>query len=50
MKELKFYEGNIVPEDGTIFVFGSNPEGRHGAGSAAVARKFFGAIYGQGGR
>ena len=48
MKELKFYEGNIVPEDGTIFVFGSNPEGRHGAGSAAAARKFFGAIYGQG--
>ena len=25
MKELKFYEGNIAPEDGTIFVFGSNP-------------------------
>lgn len=48
MKNLKFYEGNIVPEDGTIFVFGSNPEGRHGAGSAAAARKHFGAIYGQG--
>ena len=29
MKELKFYEGNIVPEDGTIFVFGSNPEGMY---------------------
>lgn len=48
MKELKSYKGNIVPEDGTIFVFGSNPEGRHGAGSAAVARKLFGAIYGHG--
>lgn len=48
MKDLKFYTGNIVPEDDTIFVFGSNPEGRHGAGSAAAARKFFGAIYGQG--
>lgn len=48
MKELKSYKGNIVPEEGTIFVFGSNPEGRHGAGSAAVARKLFGAIYGQG--
>lgn len=42
------YEGNITPEDGTIFVFGSNPEGRHGAGSAAVAVKYFGAKYGVG--
>lgn len=33
----KFYEGNITPSDDTIFVFGSNPEGRHGAGSAYVA-------------
>ena len=48
MKELKFYEGNITPEANTIFVFGSNPEGRHGAGSAKVARLQFGAIYGQG--
>ena len=44
----KVYQGNIVPEKDTIFVFGSNPEGRHGAGSAKVARKYFGAIYGQG--
>ena len=29
-------------------MFGSNPEGRHGAGSAKVARERFGAIYGQG--
>jgi hypothetical protein len=42
------YSGNIAPEQGTIFVFGSNPEGRHGAGSAAVAVKFFGAQYGNG--
>lgn len=42
------YSGNITPEQGTIFVFGSNPEGRHGAGSAAVAVKFFGAQYGNG--
>lgn len=46
--KINFYIGNIVPEPDTIFVFGSNPEGRHGAGSAAVARKQFGAIYGQG--
>lgn len=44
----KVYQGNIAPEEGTIFVFGSNPEGRHGAGSAKVAKEQFGAIYGQG--
>ena len=45
---VKFYEGNITPEPNTVFVFGSNPEGRHGAGSAKVAREHFGAIYGKG--
>ena len=45
---MKTYKGNIIPEPDTIFVFGSNPEGRHGAGSARVAREQFGAIYGQG--
>ncbi len=45
---MKTYKGNITPEPDTIFVFGSNPEGRHGAGSAKVAREQFGAIYGQG--
>lgn len=42
------YTGNITPDANTIFVFGSNPEGRHGAGAALVAREQFGAIYGQG--
>ena len=42
------YEGNITPKENVIFVFGSNPEGRHGAGSARVAVNHFGAIYGQG--
>lgn len=45
---MKSYEGNIVPEKDTIFVFGSNPEGRHGAGSARVAVKQFNAEYGNG--
>ena len=45
---MKFYKGNIEPDEKTIFVFGSNPEGRHGAGSAKVAVNKFGAIYGQG--
>ena len=42
------YTGNITPDANTIFVFGSNPQGRHGAGAAKVAREQFGAIYGQG--
>ena len=47
---MKTYKGNITPEPGTIFVFGSNPEGVHGAGSAKVARLQFGAIYGREGK
>lgn len=46
--EPSFYEGNITPDEDTIFVFGSNPEGRHGAGAAKVAREQFGAEYGVG--
>lgn len=42
------YTGNITPDASTIFVFGSNPEGRHGAGAAKIAKEQFGAIYGQG--
>lgn len=30
-----------------VFVFGSNPEGRHGKGAALQARLYHGAIYGQ---
>lgn len=45
---MKYYEGNIKPEQDVIFIFGSNPEGRHGKGAAYVARQFFGAKYGQG--
>lgn len=48
MNIVKYYTGNIIPEENTIFVFGSNPQGRHGAGSAKVAVEQFGAIYGQG--
>ena len=45
---MRYYTGNITPTDNVIFVFGSNPEGRHGAGAAKVARLQYGAIYGQG--
>lgn len=44
----KTYVGLIEKlEPNQIFVFGSNTEGRHGAGAAAVAAKLFGAKYGQ---
>ena len=36
-----------LPE-GQYFVFGSNEAGRHGKGAALCAKKYFGAVYGQG--
>ena len=44
------YTPEMITElkENEIFVFGSNPEGRHGVGAAKVAREQFGAIYGQG--
>jgi len=45
---MKYYKGDIIPEENTIFVFCSNPEGRHGAGSAKVASLLFDAVYGIG--
>ena len=45
---MKTYKGLIEKLDkNQVFVFGSNTEGRHGAGAAAVAAKLFGAKYGQ---
>lgn len=44
----KFHKDGTIPTNGEIFVFGSNLAGRHGKGSALVARQKFGAIYGQG--
>lgn len=46
-EDTNFYEGNIKPEPNTVFVFGSNPEGRHSGGNAKVARNQFNAKYGQ---
>lgn len=45
---VDFYEGNITPDEDTIFVFGSNPKGVHGAGAAKTAREQFGAQSGVG--
>ena len=45
---MKTYSGTIEKlSDNQIFVFGSNTEGRHGAGAAATAARLFGAKYGQ---
>ena len=44
----KTYKGMINSlKDNQIFVFGSNTQGRHGAGAAKTARDKFGAKYGQ---
>lgn len=46
---MKFWNGSVITTlaSNEIFVFGSNPEGRHGAGAAKAAIKF-GARYGCG--
>jgi hypothetical protein len=48
MKHSEFTPDNIqtLPA-GSIFVFGSNEGGRHGAGAALTALKRFGAVYGR---
>lgn len=46
---MAFYKDKIIQlEQNEIFVFGSNPEGRHGKGSAKIAKDKFGAQYGVG--
>lgn len=49
MNNYRFWKGEQITSmtSNNIFVFGSNPEGRHGAGAAKAAVKF-GALYGQG--
>lgn len=38
---------DVLPDDG-VFVFGSNTDGNHCGGAAALALKLFGAVNGQG--
>lgn len=47
---MRFWEGErlIRLEPHQVFVFGSNPEGRHGLGAAEFAKNNFGAQYGVG--
>lgn len=45
----KYHKDGTLPASlDTIFVFGSNKAGIHGAGAAKVAAKLFGAKYGRG--
>lgn len=46
---LRLYESERLakPEQNDILVFGSNTQGRHGKGSALLAKEKYGAIYGQ---
>lgn len=48
-KEYQYWEGDYIKklQPNEVFVFGSNPEGRHGLGAAKLA-KAFGAVYGKG--
>ncbi len=49
MVTRKIYNGLIKElKDNEIMVFGSNPEGRHGAGVAKLAHKKYGAKWGKG--
>lgn len=45
---FQFHPDNIIPTGDWIFVFGSNEAGRHGKGTAKVARIDFRAEYGVG--
>jgi hypothetical protein len=45
---MKFHRDGTLPQNGEIWVFGSNLAGIHGAGAARVAREQFGAPMGAG--
>lgn len=44
----KYHRDETLPENGEIWVFGSNLRGRHGRGAAQVALEKYGAEEGQG--
>ena len=51
-QQYHYYTGPITPQDDVVFVFGSNPEGKHGksekGGASGVAQRLFGAKRGVG--
>lgn len=46
--KYQYHDDGTQPHAGQVFVFGSNLAGFHGAGAARAARKFYGAVLGQG--
>lgn len=44
----KYHIDGTLPQNGEVFVFGSNLAGIHGAGAAKIARQVYGAPYGAG--
>ncbi len=48
MKYLYHEDGTLPSDSDSIFVFGSNLAGIHGAGAAKVAMRLFGARFGEG--
>lgn len=44
----KYHKDGTLPQNGEVFVFGSNLAGIHGAGAAKVALVKFGALWGKG--
>ena len=45
---MEFHKDGTLPQNGEVFVFGSNLAGRHGGGAALVAKQKFGALQGFG--
>lgn len=43
-----YHKDGSIPNNKSIFVFGSNLAGRHGKGAAKIAKDKFGAVYGVG--
>ena len=48
MSKCQWHKDGTLPENGEIFVFGSNTRGLHSGGAAAVALNKFGAVLGNG--
>lgn len=45
---MKYHKDGSQAKEETIFVFGSNESGIHGAGAALAAKRYYGAVYGKG--
>jgi hypothetical protein len=48
VEKYKYHKDGTQPQDGEVFVFGSNLAGIHGAGAAREAHRSYGAIMNRG--